>query len=131
MSAPEFEFQPEHDGTLSRESMVMQALGAASMCWEHPERAGVFQDGRAKAIGEKLLAALNAEPRVWLEGQEIPAGTLTWNGEEDPFDGPELRWSDEPWSCNWDAVEVRVDLAACRAALEDAQNAYDDADGAS
>lgn len=57
----EFEFQPEHDGALPREAMVMQALGAASMCWEHPERAGVFQDGRAKAIGDAMLAALAGE----------------------------------------------------------------------
>jgi hypothetical protein len=57
----EFEFQPEHDGSLSREAMVMQALGAASVCWEHPERAGVFDATRAKAIGDKLLAALGGE----------------------------------------------------------------------
>lgn len=40
------------------ETMVFEALGAASMCWDHPERAGVFDDTRAREIGEKLLAEL-------------------------------------------------------------------------
>lgn len=34
---------------------VFQALGAASMCWEHVDKAGVFQSERAKAIGDALL----------------------------------------------------------------------------
>jgi hypothetical protein len=57
----EFEFHREHDGSLSREAMVMQALGAASVCWEHVDRAGVFDSTRAKAVGDALLAALDGE----------------------------------------------------------------------
>jgi hypothetical protein len=32
------------------------ALGAASMCWEHPQAAGVFDSQRAAAISEELLS---------------------------------------------------------------------------
>lgn len=34
---------------------VMQALGAASVCWENMSRTGVFQSERAVEIGEALL----------------------------------------------------------------------------
>lgn len=40
---------------------VMEAMGAASMCWEHPEAAGAFDYERAKAIGDELLALLRAK----------------------------------------------------------------------
>jgi hypothetical protein len=53
-----FEFRPEHDGTLSLEAAVFQALGAASACWENLEGAGVFQSERAKEIGEALLEVI-------------------------------------------------------------------------
>lgn len=53
-----FEFVPEHDGSISVEAMVFQALGAASVCWEHPEAAGVFDSTRARQIGDALVDAL-------------------------------------------------------------------------
>jgi hypothetical protein len=62
----DFEFQPEHDGTLSLESAVFQALGAASVCWENMSGTGVFQSERAKAIGDALLAEI---------GRLAPKGT--------------------------------------------------------
>ena len=37
-------------------SAVFQALGGASVCWETPEGAGVFDADRARWIGEGLLA---------------------------------------------------------------------------
>lgn len=37
---------------------VFQALGAASVCWEHIEDAGIFESTRAKKIGEDLIEAL-------------------------------------------------------------------------
>lgn len=40
------------------EEAVFQALGAASMCWEWPQFAGVFDSIRAQAIGEELMAWL-------------------------------------------------------------------------
>jgi hypothetical protein len=33
---------------------VYEALGEASMCWEYPEKAGIFDSTKAKEIGEKL-----------------------------------------------------------------------------
>ena len=33
---------------------VCVAIGAASMCWEHPERAGVFDSTRALEIADQL-----------------------------------------------------------------------------
>ena len=50
-----FEFQLEDDGSLSLESAVFQALGAASVCWDTVENAGVFHSDRAKEIGDTLV----------------------------------------------------------------------------
>ncbi len=38
------------------DEVVFQALGAASMCWEFPEKAGVFNSDRAKEIGDEVMA---------------------------------------------------------------------------
>jgi len=51
----EFDFTREHDGSLSIESAVYQALGAASVCWESMSGTGVFDSTRAKEIGDVLL----------------------------------------------------------------------------
>lgn len=59
-SESSFEFTPEHDGTLSLESAIYQALGAASMCWERMDGTGVFQSNRAKEIGDALLKKVQA-----------------------------------------------------------------------
>lgn len=40
--------------TESGHDQVMVAVGEASMCWEHPERAGVFDIRRAEDIGNRL-----------------------------------------------------------------------------
>lgn len=45
--------------------MVFEALGSASMCWENPRGAGVFDSDRAAQIGRALLEAL---------GFEVPPG---------------------------------------------------------
>jgi len=34
---------------------VFQAVGSASMCWEHVDRAGVFLTDRAKWVAEGLI----------------------------------------------------------------------------
>lgn len=44
---------------------VFQALGAASTCWEHLDRAGVFDATGAAEIGEELMALLQA--KLWVE----------------------------------------------------------------
>lgn len=55
-----FSFDREHDGSLDLESAVFQALGAASTCWEHMEGTGIFESGRAKEIGDTLVAAIRS-----------------------------------------------------------------------
>lgn len=40
------------------EEAIFQALGAASMCWEHIELAGIFESTRAKDIGDALIVRL-------------------------------------------------------------------------
>jgi hypothetical protein len=42
---------------------VMQALGAASVCWSNPGGAGVFDPERAEAIGNELLDLLRR--KLW------------------------------------------------------------------
>lgn len=39
-------------------SAVFQALGGASVCWEHPEGAGVFNEQLAREIGFELIEFL-------------------------------------------------------------------------
>ena len=47
-------------------SAVFQAIGSASMCWEHVEDAGVFNDTLAAAIGEGLLAWFKEQGFGWV-----------------------------------------------------------------
>lgn len=35
-------------------SLIYQAIGAASMCWDSPQSAGVFDSKRASDISDKL-----------------------------------------------------------------------------
>ena len=41
-----------------RKGLIFQAIGAGSMCWEHIERAGIFDSDAAKKIGEDAYARL-------------------------------------------------------------------------
>lgn len=54
----DFDFTPEHDGSLPIETAVFQAIGAASVCWESMSGTGVFDSDRAKQIGERLLEVI-------------------------------------------------------------------------
>ena len=54
---------------MSLETVVFTALGAASVCWENMEGTGVFDDRRAKEIGDELVEFLEArvrQPRLGL-----------------------------------------------------------------
>lgn len=55
-----FSFSPDHDGSVSLESAVFQALGAASVCWDDLEEAGLFHSNEAEKIGEALLGHVHA-----------------------------------------------------------------------
>jgi hypothetical protein len=39
--------------------IIQEAVGAGSMCWEHPERAGVFKTHVALTIADEVMAILN------------------------------------------------------------------------
>ena len=50
---------PDSNGTPADvSSAIFQALGAASVCWEKIEDAGIFDSTRAEWIGEGLLSYL-------------------------------------------------------------------------
>jgi hypothetical protein len=55
--------QREEDG-LKLEEVLGQALGAASMCWDHPDRAGIFNSRRAKEIYVRLYAEVRRFQRL-------------------------------------------------------------------
>lgn len=57
-----FEFTREEDGSLSKESAIFQALGAASMCWSESPK-GIFDSTKAKEIGDALIAELNSQEK--------------------------------------------------------------------
>jgi hypothetical protein len=69
-----FVFQPDEDGSISLESAVFQALGAASMCWENLSRTGIFQAERAREIGDALLERIKEDTVRRLN--QVPVGEL-------------------------------------------------------
>jgi hypothetical protein len=64
---PGFTFQVGEGEKLNVGNVVYQALGGASMCWEHVDRAGVFLSERALEVGERLIEALGLD-----KDQEVP-----------------------------------------------------------
>lgn len=67
-------WSPE-DGA-DREAAIYQAIGAASTCWENMSGAGVFDDRRAKAIGEGLIAHLNSDESIPDDMPNAGVGTI-------------------------------------------------------
>lgn len=47
------------DPELPIEEFMAQAVGAASMCWESPEGAGVFNSERASVIVEEIMRKIS------------------------------------------------------------------------
>ena len=43
------------------QTLVFEALGQASMCWDDVRRAGVFRSDEARAIGDRLTKKIDAE----------------------------------------------------------------------
>ena len=66
-------------------AMVCYAVGAASMCWEHPERAGVFDSDRASQIVTELCVALGVEQQGDAAPESARPATLT---PEQPVKAP-------------------------------------------
>lgn len=60
---------------------VFTALGEASMCWEHPDRGGVFQTERIRRVGDELIAKITGkaviipDPRVVFDDGYDPTTT--------------------------------------------------------
>lgn len=44
---------------------IMEAIGAASVCWSNPSGAGEFNAGMATDIGNELIALL--QKKAWVE----------------------------------------------------------------
>lgn len=58
------------------QAAIFQALGAASVCWESMEHAGIFDSTRAKEIGDELYQrveayAREAQPQAALTEDEL------------------------------------------------------------
>lgn len=54
------------------ESLIFQAIGAGSTCWEHLDRAGIFQSTEARQIGVDAFARL-----IEIEKADPPVGYVT------------------------------------------------------
>ncbi len=52
-----------------KEALIFEAIGAASMCWEHPQYAGVFNSDLACKIAHQLACDLGVASE--LEASEI------------------------------------------------------------
>lgn len=60
-TAPENTVQPEAELPGGIVKAVHEAIGAASMCWEFPEKAGVFKSEQTSEIARKLCEIIKAE----------------------------------------------------------------------
>jgi hypothetical protein len=109
-----FEFYNEGNDL---ESYVYQALGAASVCWETLEGAGIFESDRAVEIGKaliqkiqethqdqgtlqykihrqkKMLTALEKARGV----EVIDIGYTSREGEPDDYRPVKINWNGEEW----------------------------------
>lgn len=63
-STEPFSFAQGSGEDLTLHEILYQALGAASMCWEDVESAGVFNSSRAAAIGQALLAEVTRFQKI-------------------------------------------------------------------
>lgn len=61
------------------ETLVFEALGEASMCWSETPN-GVFQDSKAKEIGDRLLQALTSVKSESVE-EELENKLLTFKAK--------------------------------------------------
>lgn len=72
MTAETWAPDPDSDGHLPVESVIGQAVGAGSVCWESMSGAGIFQDGRASAVVDGTLDWLREHrPSLAEMGEEV------------------------------------------------------------
>lgn len=86
-----FEFARRGAERLSPGEAIGQALGAASMCWEHPERAGIFQSERAEQIGVALATELGLHDEEVEGDTRAVALNYEWLYEEERLRSGRLR----------------------------------------
>lgn len=67
---------------------VFLAVGAASMCWEKPEGAGVFESGRAVEVAEQLLEWVRAHYQMKPDAPATPAHEIRGEVLEVTLDPP-------------------------------------------
>lgn len=53
-------FRGKESDPINLGEVICQAIGAASICWDHPRRAGVFNSDRALAISDEVIAWIDA-----------------------------------------------------------------------
>lgn len=74
-----FEFVPDSDGSLSLRNAVMQALGAASVCWDAVDQAGTFDPDRAIEVGEALMQRIESERPAGVNDESVRQIMSTWD----------------------------------------------------
>lgn len=57
--ADKIEFVPDPQSKDKLASIIQEGVGAASMCWEDIEKAGVFKDQQALAVANAMTLALH------------------------------------------------------------------------
>jgi hypothetical protein len=92
------EVPEEDDRTIA--NIIGEAIGEASVCWENPGGAGVFDDKRAGEIVDKVLKALKKRDEVlllqyseWLDTEGLAATPK--EGDERTHDGLVKQFLDE------------------------------------
>lgn len=112
-----FEFD-RRDDPFTLASAVYQAIGAASVCWEHVDRAGVFESDAAKLIGDMLLDEIR---------RQVEEGMV----EPSPVEITRRTTIQDGLVFDWTLARGRVHLSASRNGVEihGARHTFDDADG--
>jgi hypothetical protein len=78
-----FDVDPDTDDPLA--AIVHQAVGAASVCWEKPQGAGVFDDVKARDVADSLLYVLRStQILAGPDDQEVAVAVLIAAWHADP-----------------------------------------------
>lgn len=96
----EFEFTQGEDGPPTMETMVYEAVGAASTCWESLHGTGVFDSDRAQAIGDAVVEQVvdplyEALGDAWGLLANVSEGD--WEAQPQEWQEAVTRWRDQTW----------------------------------
>lgn len=74
-----FAFQTREGEEIGLEEAVFQALGAASVCWDNLDGAGIFDSSRAREVGDKLMALISERfDQVWASASRSGREKAEW-----------------------------------------------------